>query len=110
MATPAPMDSGRYLRLVRLVSCLKRIPERAVMSSNRAGCAGGEARRSLAAGAAPSILNKNERRFIRECKAIAVLREPGAAFCASGQRIFVPGQYRPGVRRPDSGDCRFADR
>src|SRR6266849_8924512 len=70
MATPAPIDSGRYFWLVRLVSCLKRIPDFMVTSS-KTGCSAGCARvapKILATGTAASEFSKNERRLIFEGK------------------------------------------
>src|ERR1700682_154722 len=65
------MDSGRYFWLVRLASCLKRMPDFVVTSSNpmTGGVAGGAVTPSnLAAGAAARAVSRNDRRLIFEIK------------------------------------------
>src|SRR5690349_8741033 len=88
------MDSGRYFWLVRLDSCLKRMPDLAVTSSKSGGVVISPAAPSnWATGAAASARSRKDRRFIFE--------DTLPLFSANWRRGF-PSQIHIFL-----GECRF---
>src|SRR5438128_10757019 len=102
MATPAPMDAGRYFSLVRLASCLKRMPDFAVTSVNMGRSIGFTDRaRTRCNGLAARARDRKDRRFIlRALPPIGALRGEARASGGSALRTCVRVPCRPGVGRP----------
>src|SRR5437773_2624674 len=94
MATPAPMDSGRYFWLVRLVSCLKRIPDCCVTSANtgRGADLAATELSNRRAEVAASARNRKDRRSIFKVGLSGVLPEPAEKSHGSTQHTFSPSQ------------------